>query len=274
MSRSYAGLLAVVVVCLCGVSQPTQAAKRWSYPTTPGIWLSQEAGRECKAECQAQLIESLRRLTGWQQMSFTSTGWLEIGNRAVFETTQAGSQSAREVFTQVYQGQQVFIVEAHTGSPDVSFGQLDEGLVYEDSLRHLRLKIWRLRLDLADFKRIAAHPRVLAAFDPGFVFLHELLHGLGYPDPERFGEVGPCETQVNQMRTEMELPLRTQYFATSYQLNQQAITVRLGFQEAPHLTGSGKQTKPREYQLIFLPELSSLAQRAEIQSVQSYLRRR
>lgn len=275
MSRRYAGLLALVAVCLCSLSQSTQAAgKKWSYPTTPGIWLSQEPGRECNADCQAQLIESLRRLTGWQQMGFTATGWLEIGNRTVVETGQASSPSARVVLTRAQQGQHVFIVEAHTGSPDVSFGQLDEGLVYEDSLRHLRLKIWRLRLDLADFKRIAAPARVLAAFDPGFVFLHELLHGLGYPDPERFGEVGPCETQVNQMRTEMDLPLRTQYFATSYQLNQQAITVRLGFQETPHPSGAGKQTKPREYQLIFLPELSSLAQRAEAASVHSYLRRR
>ena len=278
MSQRTASLLALVVVCLLGLSQATHAAGKSSYPTTPGIWLSRELGRECNTNCQAQLIESLRRLTGWQQIDFTATGWLEIGNRAVFETGQPGSPSAREVLTRAQRGQHVFIVEAHTGSPDVSFGQLDEGLIYEDDLRHLRLKIWRVRLDLADFKRIAAPARVLAAFDPGFVFLHELLHGLGYPDPERFGEIGPCETQVNQMRTEMDLPLRTQYFATSYQLNQQVITVRLGFQEPLRATtlagGSGKQAKPREYQLIFLPELSTQAQRAELESVQSFLRRR
>lgn len=278
MSKRYASLLALVFVYLGSLTYPTQAAGRSSYPTTPGIWLSQEPGRECNAACQAQLIESLRRLTGWQQLGFTSTGWLEIGNRAVLETAQASSPSAREVLTRAQQGPHVFIVEAHTASPDVSFGQLDEGLIYEDSLRHLRLKIWRLRVDLADFKRIAAPARVLAAFDPGFVFLHEVLHGLGYPDPERFGELGACEAQVNQMRIELDLPLRTQYFATSYQLNQQAITVRLGFQEAPcaaTLSGDfGKPEKPRQYQLIFLPELSSLAQRAEAASVQSYLRRR
>ncbi len=278
MSKRYASLLALVLVYLGSLTYPAQAAGRWSYPTTPGIWLSQERGRECNADCQAQLIESLRRLTGWQQLGFTSTGWLEIGNRAVLETDQASSPSARGVLTRAQQGQHVFIVEAHTASPDVSFGQLDEGLVYEDSLRHLRLKIWRLRVDLADFKRIAAPARVLAAFDPGFVFLHELLHGLGYPDPERFGELGACEAQVNQMRIELDLPLRTQYFATSYQLNQQAITVRLGFQEAQRaatLPGDfGKPAKPRQYQLIFLPELSSLTHRVEAASVQSYLRRR
>lgn len=278
MSRSYASLLALVVVCLGGLSQTTQAGRKWSYPTTPGIWLSQEKGRECNAQCQAQLIDSLRHLTGWQQMHFTATGWLEIGEPARISTPQTGSPSAREVMARVQQSQHVFIVEAHTGSPDVSFGQLDEGLVYQDDLRDLRLKIWRLRMDLADFKRIAAPARVLAAFDPGFVFLHELLHGLGYPDPERFGEIGPCEAQVNQMRSEMDLPLRTQYFATSYQLNQLAFTVRLGFQEAVRTTTppgtAGKQGKPREYQLIFLPELSSSAQRAEAASVQSYLRRR
>lgn len=278
MSRSYASLLALVVVCLGGLSQTTQAASKWSYPTTPGIWLSQEKGRECNTQCQAQLIDSLRRLTGWQQMHFTATGWLEIGAHMHGSTAQIGSPSAREIMARVQQSQHVFIFEAHTGSPDVSFGQLDEGLVYQDDLRHLRLKIWRLRMDLADFKRIAAPARVLAAFDPGFVFLHELLHGLGYSDPERFGEIGPCEAQVNQIRTEMDLPLRTQYFATSYQLNQLAFTVRLGFQEtagpATSPNNAGKQGKPREYQLIFLPELSSSAQRAEAASVQSYLRRR
>lgn len=278
MLRSYARLLALVVVCLGSVPLTTQAAGKWSYPTTPGIWLSQEPGRECNTNCQEQLLVSLRRLTGWQQMRFTAGGWLEISEHEVRQAGQAGSPSAREVITRIHHGHQVFIVEAHTGSPEVSFGQLDEGLIYQDDLRQLRLKIWRLRLDLADFKRIAAPARVLAAFDPGFVFLHELLHGLGYPDPERFGELGPCEAQVNQMRTEMDLPLRTQYFATSYQLNQLAFTVRLGFQEAPRAStlsdNSGKPVKPREYQLIFLPELSSPAQRAETQSVQSYLRRR
>lgn len=278
MSQRYASWLALVAVFLLTPNPAIQAAENWRYPTTPGIWLSQEKGRICNAHCQAQLIESLRRLTGWQQLSFTATGWLEIGDRAAIKADDGSSPSAREVLLRTQQNQHVFIVEAHTGSPDVSFGQLDEGLVYEDSLRHLRLKIWHVRLDLADFKRIAAPARVLAAFDPGFVFLHELLHGLGYPDPERFGEIGPCETQVNQMRTEMDLPLRTQYFATSYQLNQQVFSVRLGFQEAARtemLSGeAGKQAKPRQYQLIFLPELGSPSQWAELQTVQSYLRRR
>ncbi|MBI1760489.1 MAG: hypothetical protein HYR56_03540 [Acidobacteria bacterium] len=278
MSRRKASLLALVVVCLCNLCHATLAAGKLQYPTTPGIWLSQEPGRACNTECQARLLASLRRLTGWQQMSFTATGWLEIGNCAPVEAPQAGSPSARAVLTRVQQSQHVFIVEAHTGSPEVSFGQLDEGMVFEDDLRHLRLKIWRLRLDLADFKRIAAPARVLAAFDPGFVFLHELLHGLGYADPERFGEVGACEAQVNQMRAELGLPLRTQYFATSHQLNQLAVTVRLGFQEAPRparLPGdSGKAAKLRQYQLIFMPEFSSSAQRAEAESVQSYVRRR
>ncbi len=271
MLKRYASLLALFVVCLLAGETAAQAAARWNHPTTPGIWLSGETGRVCEAECQRQLLAGLRRLTGWPQLGFNANGQLAVIDSAEFS---AGSPTARAVLGQAWQSGHVFIIEAHTGSPDVSFGQLDEGLIYEDNRRGVRLTIWRVRLDLADFKRISAPARVRAAFDPGFVFLHELLHGLGYPDPNRFGEIGACEARVNQIRAELALPQRAQYFATAQQMYQSVVMVRLGFQEASRAANAlGQPAKQTQYQLLFLPELSTAAQRAEAQT-QSYLRRR
>ena len=132
MSSRYARLLVLFVVCWLAGGEAAQAAERWERPTTPGIWLSRETGRRCSADCQCQLLESLRRLTGWQQLGFTATGWLEVGDRAAI---QAGSPTAREVLWRALQSGHVFIIEAHTASVslavDMRGGKIAENAVHD-----------------------------------------------------------------------------------------------------------------------------------------------
>jgi len=47
----------------------------------------------------------------------------------------------------------------------VNFGQLNEGLRYEDAITGLRLMVWRVRLDFDDFREMQASREVQASFE-------------------------------------------------------------------------------------------------------------
>lgn len=264
MKRWFTSALVPGFVCalLCGVQVP--AATPEDCPKEPGIWLSRNAAHACAGQCQQTLTESLRRITGLQQLRFAKNGALEVGERSGFT---GGSATARAVLFRVLESGAAFVIEDHSGSVEVNFGQLDEGLRYEDCLSGRRLLIWRVRLDFADFKRVDAPRQVLAAFDAGFACLHELLHDLGYKDSDRLDEVGEVEEIINQARAELGLPLRTQYRGEITQIFQRVFSVRLTFKDAPSaLQVTGKGAKPRSYRLFFLPELGSVIHLAEKQT--------
>jgi hypothetical protein len=130
----------------------------------------------------------------------------------------------------------------------VNFGQLNEGLRYEDALNDLRLTIWRVRLDFNDFREMEAPREVRESFDIGFTTLHELLHGLGYKDAARAHELGECEEKLNKARRELGLPLRDQYFGDSLRLGRYHVSVRLRFR-----TGKTQvSTRARTQYLFFI----------------------
>src|SRR5215813_8131589 len=87
----------------------------------------------------------------------------------------------------------------------VNFGQLNEGLRYEDAITGLRLMVWRVRLDFDDFREMQASREVRDSFDAGFTALHEMLHGLGYKDAANVYELGECEETLNRARGELGL---------------------------------------------------------------------
>lgn len=271
--RSLAGLLAWVVVCLASLSLTGVAAGREAYPTQPGVWLGRLAERQCGTECQELLLESLRRITGLQQVRFDNHKKLQVCDWTDYVD---GSAQARAVLFRALNHSDAFLIEDHTGSPAVTFGQLDAGLIYEVPAQNLRLKIWRVRLDPADFKRVEAPASVLAAFDLGFAFLHELLHGLGYEDTNELHELGPCEEIINEVRAELGLPQRMQYLGYVLPLTNQIFTVRLAFRDPPSaLTmATGKRPKRRTYQLFFAPEMAYQSRFQEEVNSQNLLRRR
>lgn len=191
-----------------------------------GIWLSDESKRLLSKMHQEELVQSLRQITGLCELRFMDDGSLNLGDTS---GTSDGSFAARQVLLRAIKSGYVFIVEEHSDSPDVNFGQMDEGTNYEDSTDQRKFLIWRVRLDFVDFRKMAASREVRESFSVGFTFLHELLHGLGHKDARHIQELGECEEQINQARLELKLPTRDQYFGVQVKITERFFTVRLRF---------------------------------------------
>ena len=68
-------------------------------------------------------------------------------------------------------------------------------------------------IDFTDFQNVMGDKRALAAFDVGWAFLHELDHIIADSgDPIATLISGECETHINNMLKEMDLPIRVDYF--------------------------------------------------------------
>ena len=265
-----ASLLALVIVC---PALNAQTADRNTVRTEPGLWLSRAPGLACGAACERQLLERLQRITGLPVTS-TGQGQLHMSEQPAPVT---GSATARAILRRALQSGQVFMIEDHSGSPAVNFGQLDEGLRYEQTKPGCltSVLIWRVRLDLSDFRRVHAPASVRESFDLGFTLLHELLHGLGYEDAKEAAQLGGCETLLNQARAELGLPQRAEYLGVLQQIEPRIFLLRLPFRDSPAPatpTTPGQRTKRRDYQLLFLPELSSSAEIATQRAQAGFVR--
>jgi hypothetical protein len=216
-----------------------------------GVWLSDEAAHQLSDGNKEALLTSLRRITGNEAIYFTEESEISLGPSCKLES---GSTQAREILQWAEDSSHSFIIEDHSGSPSVNFGQIDQGLIYEDPRVGLRMLVWRIRLDFKDFDEMHASAEVRAAFDSGFTLLHELLHGLGYKDAALLEDIGDCEGLVNQVRSELRLPLRDQYFGEPYQPAQFTTVVRLRFRsKKEHLALAGaKASRDRVHYLVFL----------------------
>lgn len=201
--------------------------------TRSGILFAPKPGHSLSVEKERQLEQALRRLTGLEDLSFSDDGWLSLGGAS---KTQGGSSTAREILARALSSNLVYIVEDHSSSSDVHFGQLDEGLKYsDDRTNEAPITVWRLRLDFEDFRQMQAAPEVRASFDEGITLLHELLHGFGLKDTRRADEIGQCEEMVNRVRSELELPLRDSYLGEEQRVTAFLYTIRLRFKSrVPH----------------------------------------
>jgi hypothetical protein len=191
---------------------------------------------------EQKLVESLRRITGLCELQFGSDGLLSTGGEP---TGKRGSKTARSILQQAVQS--VFVIEDHSGSEAVHFGQL-EPFWFTRTEPPGEVEIKRVRLDFKDFRQMEASAAVRQTFDEGFTLLHELLHGLGYEDAFDGSEVGPCEQIVNQARAELGLALREQYLADAVPVTEQFTTLRLRFRSLPSEPGG----KSRLHYLFFL----------------------
>ncbi|HEX5085068.1 MAG TPA: hypothetical protein VFY40_23775 [Blastocatellia bacterium] len=217
------------------------------FQKAPGVWLSGDERKPTAAHVE-ELAQSLRRISGFSELHFANDGSLSLG---AAQAAQTGSAAARDILTRSLGSRQVFIIEDHSGSPFVNFGQLNEGLRYEDAITGLRLMVWRVRLDFDDFREMQASREVRDSFDVGFTALHELLHGLGYKDAAVVGDLGECEETLNQAREELALPLRDQYFGDELRMARYFISVRLRFRSRPPQSSAGA-TRSRIQYLFFM----------------------
>ncbi len=195
-----------------------------AFPKKPGVWLSGEGEYKPAAARIEELTRSLRRITGFGELHFAKDGSLALGG-----AQSGGSATGRWILSRALSSGSVFVIEDHSGSPSVNFGQLNEGLRYEDAMTGLRLTVWRVRLDFGDFREMQAPREVRDSFDAGFTLLHELLHGLGYKDGASADELGECEETLNRARAELGLPLRDRYFGDELRMARHFVCVRLRF---------------------------------------------
>ena len=255
-SRLVGSLMGIVLVW--GLNLEAKAHGRFRTPPTPGIHFSEDATHRLSPIQQQKLEVSLRRITGWSHLRTDERGHLTFHEKAEFK---GGSAWARRVLNAVIHSGRRFVVENHSGSPTVNFGQLDEGLKYADDHSGVKLDIYRVRLDFADFQEMEAGPEVRAAFDEGFTLLHELLHGLGLEDTTKPDELGDCERLVNQIRADLGVPLRDQYLGDLLRVTPQFVTLRLRFKS---LAAAGKTVKKHYlfFPLAALPEPKLSVRRA------------
>jgi hypothetical protein len=160
-------------------------------------------------------LTQLRHKTGFAQMRFDKDGFLTIDDR---RQIVGGSAAARELVLAAVDGKKSINLQSHNRSPNVAFGRLGEGVKYIRWQTDVQIDLTPIEIDFADFNHLRGDPKAVAAFDPGFVILHELCHAaLELRDPLAGMKVaGDCESYVNRIRRELGMPERQQYAATAY----------------------------------------------------------
>jgi hypothetical protein len=178
------------------------------------------------------ILKSLREKTGFSEMFFDENGFLNLGDRAKFS---GGSATARALFSAAVDSSDSIDLESHNHSPTVAFARLQRATVYQSRVTGKTIDVHPLEIDFSDFAKLRGDKRVIAAFDVGFVIMHELGHAvLGLRDPVTEGEgPGECEIYINRIRRELNLPERQNYIART---RSSPFTQALGAREHAELT--------------------------------------
>lgn len=186
-----------------------------------------------------QLSEQLRAITGWTSLHFDREGKLMLGEAV----SASGSKSARALVEQVVCGPSAIILEDASKHEDVAFSRVVPGKLKGD--KSSQPAAYVVLIDFYDFEKLTGDRRALDAFNVGWALLHEFDHiANNSEDTESLNEIGECETRINQMRRECDLPERTQYLYTRYPTSSKSdfatMYVRLPFEQ---LNKSGKKKR-------------------------------
>lgn len=177
-----------------------------------------------------ELAAKLRRITGWSDLEFDRNGGLHGGHRAAI----GGSKTAREFVATVMRGPTVVVLEDASQSADVAFCRVNPGRWTRETAG--KPAAYVVQIDFSDFEQVTGDKRALAAFDVGWGLLHELDHVINDSrDASTLEEAGECETHINQMRRECNLPERASYYFTPLPLTSEPVfitrLVRLEFEQ-------------------------------------------
>jgi hypothetical protein len=158
------------------------------------------------------VLKSLREKTGFLQMSFDENGFLNIGDRTKFD---GGSETARSLISSATECGRAIDLEVHNSSTNVAFARLARPVVFQNRSSGAVIDVYPMELDFNDFKKLRGDNKVLAAFDIGFVIMHELGHAvLNLTDSlDSVKDVGECEKYINRIRRELNIPQRLNYIA-------------------------------------------------------------
>jgi hypothetical protein len=215
--------------------------------------LAEPGKRQTKIICRqelslarrTELTGKLRRITGWADLGFDEGGSLRPGNR----NPAGGSEAARNLLTQALSGSNILILEDASNRADVVFSEVVPGRWKEISFQAPPAYV--VRIDFSDFDHLMGDQPALDAFDVGWGLLHEIDHIVNDSvDSEVLGRAGDCEDHLNQMRRELHLPERADYFFTFFPHSQESgfstRLVRLAFNQK-----ESASNKHRRYWLIW-----------------------
>jgi hypothetical protein len=171
--------------------------------------------RQLNAKQLEQLLHSLRAKTGFLELSFNDEGFLALGDATNFS---GGSETARALIAAAVKISHVIELECHNRSALIAFARLGQPIIYISMATKRQIEAYPVEIDFNDFNHLRGDKRVLAAFDLGFVVLHELAHAvLGLHDTiEEADSPGQCEEHINRIRRELNLPERQHYVARTF----------------------------------------------------------
>lgn len=161
------------------------------------------------ASSRDDLLRRLQTISGWQDLQFDKAGFLRVTTNRF----RGGSASARDLLLKALAGDNVIVLEASNSRSDVVFCRvhLDQRLQNDTTqpLKHV------VMIDFSDFKYVSGDRQARAAFDVGWAVLHELDHAVNDSvDASASNSETDCETNINQMRSELGLPIRASYYFT------------------------------------------------------------
>ena len=160
-----------------------------------------------------------------------------------------GSETARDLLRQAVSGKNILILEDASNRDDVVFSQVVPGRWKDKDFTGP--PVYVVRIDFADFDHLMGDQPALDAFDVGWGVLHEIDHAVKDSiDSRVLGRVGDCEDHINQMRRELHLPERSNYFFTFFPYTEESgfstRLVRLAFDQKDPASN-----KHRRYWLIW-----------------------
>lgn len=206
-------LLLVCGLAALSFAAPSESSALPSNPLNYRSGLRNSSNRHrLKAKQLTAVIESLRVKTGFLEMHFDEQGFLRLGDRSLIT---GGSVSARALLVAAVEGNKAIALENHDHSANVAFARTGSPTIYESRLTGARMEMQPVEIDFSDFLHLQGPKEARAAFDLGFVLLHELGHcALNLHDVESDStEIGECESYVNRIRRELGMPEREQYAA-------------------------------------------------------------
>ena len=186
-------------------------------------------------ERRDQLLNKLRKITGWTKLRFAADGALIVDAN----DSTGGSKSARNLLAKAITGHDVIVLEDASSRSDVAFCRVVPGRWLNGDSANPAAYV--VLIDFTDFEQIIGDDQARASFDVGWALLHELDHVVmnsedGDTEAVDVNEhVGECEIHINRMRDELGLPLRASYFFTASNLkadpNFNTRFVRLPFEQ-------------------------------------------
>lgn len=195
-----------------------------------------------------ELTNKLRKITGWPEVRFDRSGNLRLGSKPPV----GGSATARALLEQAASGANFIVLEDASRHAEVAFSRVMDGKWNPQPSVGPRAFV--IQIDFADFRHVMGDRQALEAFDVGWALLHELDHvNNNSVDPRHLGDAGACESHINQMRRECELPERAEYFFTYLPRASVAFNtrwVRLAFEQS-----SARVSKKNRYWVLWDAQL-------------------